>query len=257
MYKIPAKTLFLGKDLKYLPSCHSTNDIASDLIEKNTAKNGMVVITDHQTNGKGQRGNVWISAPEENLTFSMVLIHKQLEIHQQFNLTLIVSISIIETLKELGVICQIKWPNDIYYGNKKVGGILINNSIQGNYISDSVVGVGLNVNQSEFEIATATSLKNISGRFFDNQVIFERLLEILEVEWLKFTEKGIGTLKMRYFRSLLGFGKWRTFQLLSEENKHFTAKIVDIGDLGRLKVELQDGTFKEFDLKELGWLFEG
>ena len=144
MHKDPIDSLFPGANQIRLPSCHSTNDVASDLLAEGNIAEGTVIITDHQTKGKGQRGNSWESEPGKNLTCSLILKPKFLPVQKQFELTVVSSLAIVHTLRDLGLPnAQVKWPNDIYYGNAKIAGILIENTVRANHLEYAVVGIGL------------------------------------------------------------------------------------------------------------------
>ena len=131
MYKILANPSFRTNLAHYLPSCHSTNEIAQNLLQ-GTVEEGTIVITDHQFEGKGQRGNVWQSEPFANLTFSMILKPDFLKAREQFGLTMSVSLGIKSVLEQyLPGPVQIKWPNDILFRQKKIAGILIENNLRG------------------------------------------------------------------------------------------------------------------------------
>ena len=147
LYKIYPKTLFCGQIRQYLPSCQSTNDEASALLVKDNAPEGLVVVTDNQMAGRGQRGNVWLAQPGQNLTFSLILKPSFLTATEQFWLNIAVSLGVYDALQPLiGVKLRVKWPNDMYAGSKKLGGMLIENTLHGYHIAASVVGIGLNIN---------------------------------------------------------------------------------------------------------------
>ena len=157
MYKIYPKTLFVGQIIQYLPSCQSTNDEASALIAQADPVEGTIVVTDHQMAGRGQRGNQWEAQAGQNLTCSLVLKPTFLSANEQFWLNIAISLGIYDGLQPLlGEALRIKWPNDIYVGDQKAGGILVENILQGYSMAWSVVGLGINVNQSDFCSSTAT-----------------------------------------------------------------------------------------------------
>ena len=127
----------------------STNTYLAQLCKENKAKEYHTVIAEHQTAGRGQRGNTWESEAGKNLTFSTVLYPTALEVKNQFYLSMIASFSVIYALENYTDGFSIKWPNDIYWKNKKIGGILIENELEGGYIVQSIIGIGLNINQKE------------------------------------------------------------------------------------------------------------
>ncbi|MDH5604416.1 MAG: biotin--[acetyl-CoA-carboxylase] ligase, partial [Cyclobacteriaceae bacterium] len=197
MYKNFANTVFIGKSINYLPSCHSTNLVAVDMIKARTAENGHIVITDDQFAGSGQVGRSWEAMPGKNLTFSIILYHDALAVKEQFDLNMIVSLGIHEFLSNLlNLNIEIKWPNDIFVKNNKVAGILIRNSITGNQITDSVVGIGLNVNQTLFNAPQATSLKVLTGKEYQLQRLLPELVLSIEKRYLVYNKKGGNPLRV-------------------------------------------------------------
>lgn len=134
-----------------LDEIDSTNLYAMRLIQANMAEHGLVVLAKHQTAGKGQRGKKWHSLPGENLLFSMILQTKSWPLQQQFIWNMAVAIACRELVEEeVGVRCKIKWPNDMFIGDKKAGGILIENVVRGEW-NWTVVGVGMNILQRSFD----------------------------------------------------------------------------------------------------------
>ena len=127
----------------------STNDYLRELKAKNKLEDFTVVVSQYQTAGKGQRGKKWLSNKSENLLFSIFLRPQKIHVSDQFLLTQLISVSIVSYLRTAYNIsdAMIKWPNDIYVGDKKLGGVLIENAVQGKYIHDTIIGVGMNINQ--------------------------------------------------------------------------------------------------------------
>ena len=159
MHKFFAKTQFLGKKVVFLPECHSTNEEAQSLLNDQLIE-GTTIITTNQKKGKGQRGNVWESEPGQNATFSTILKPKFISPANQFLLHLISSLAIHDALFPiLGKKMKIKWPNDIYYNDFKICGVLIENTIRGNRIEYAIIGIGININQTNFEHPNISSLK--------------------------------------------------------------------------------------------------
>ena len=253
MYKLQPKTLFIGKNTVYLPTCHSTNDWAAQIIQKEEPLEGTIVITDNQTRGKGQRGNEWLVEEKKNLTFTLILKPTFLPITQQFNLNLAISLAVIETLSPyLGEGLKIKWPNDILYGDKKLGGILIESLISGRTMNYSLLGIGLNINQQQFEFPMATSLSVESqGDLFDLSPLLEHFCEVIEVNYLRLKHGQESELKKEYLRVLFGKGQWRNFK---REGSIFQGKIIDVSPKGLLVMETELG-LKQFDTKEFEYLY--
>ena len=249
MYKIPAKTLFIGKKLEFLPSCHSTNDEASARIGKGPLEEGMVIITAYQTRGRGQRGNTWDSEQDANITFSVILKPSFLPAGEQFRLTQAVSVALTDVLNKYQLGFMIKWPNDIYHNSRKVSGILIQTTLNGPYLENAVVGIGLNVNQQSFAIERATSLALITGQQYDLQEVFENLAQALEQRYLQLRDSRFDGLHQDYMDVLYHFGE----DHLYKSNHVFSGRIIDVRPSGELVVETGAGE-EEFRHKEIEFL---
>ena len=254
MYKILANTLFLGKNLIYLPSCHSTNEQAAAFLSGNQVKDGDIVITDSQTKGKGQAGNHWESAPGLNLTFSIVIKPIKLKADRQFALSMLVAVALHDALNELGVEVRIKWPNDIYYQDLKVSGILINNNLQGDYVNSSVIGIGLNVNQLNFAYPGAVSLRSVTGRYFDLNTVLNVLVKKIDLYWLRYLSTGIDFLKRTYHNYLFGRGEMKEFGFFGTDIVK-KGVIQGVDDYGRLVVQFESGELHRYGQRELIFLF--
>ena len=241
----------MGKNLVYVPECHSTNTLASELCQKTNTVEGTAVITDRQTMGRGQRGNSWLSDPNRNLTFSLILKPSFLKPIEQFNLTIAISLALRDFLTHriLGVI-KIKWPNDILVNDKKLCGILIENMLAGDVIQYSVVGIGLNVNQDSFLIDSASSMKATAGHDFSLSYEWSLLCESIERRYLQLRSGKTEELKNDYLESLYGMGEVRRFSISTGETKG-TIKGVD--RQGKLLVSLHDG-MHSYDLKEISFI---
>jgi BirA family biotin operon repressor/biotin-[acetyl-CoA-carboxylase] ligase len=174
-------TFFTGKFLIHLPSIDSTNNYAKEYIAKSSPIDGTVILADEQYAGRGQTGNVWLSEPNKNLTFSLIYHTSFLLATEQFYLNMAVSLGIWSTVSNQLSTVKIKWPNDIYVNHQKIAGILIENTISGMYLKYSVIGIGLNVNQDTFPTdVPATSLKCLTGQELDRQSVLNKLLNAVE-----------------------------------------------------------------------------
>ena len=251
MYKIPANTLFIGKKLIFMPECHSTNSLALELCQQSYVPEGTLVITDWQTAGRGQRGNTWESHPGMNLTFSVILKPTFLAIKDQFSLSMITSLAIRDYLAAM---CSdpvfIKWPNDILVKQSKICGTLIENQLMGQQFTYAVVGIGLNINQQQFNIPMATSLSLIVGKDFDLQDVLEGLLSHLESRYLQLRQGRAQQLKEDYLKYLYRFNEHHTFQSGDDQ---FGGKILGIDDQGRLRVLIRDQE-RDFGVKEISFV---
>lgn len=245
-----ANTLIIGKVLYHLDDCESTNLYAKQLIAKNKPPEGTVVLTDNQTAGRGQFGNSWQSAPHQNIALSVIL-YPNLNVNHQFYISKVVSIACAKALKSItNLDFDIKWPNDIYYKNQKVGGILIENQLTGSIVSSSVIGVGINVNQEVFEgLPNATSLYNLVRYYLNCKKISEVLLQHLDVEYIKLRQFNYDSIDFDYHQFLKSFKKEFAFK----ENDVRRIGILELVDIeGRLHV-LVEGALKKYYFKEIVW----
>jgi BirA family transcriptional regulator, biotin operon repressor / biotin---[acetyl-CoA-carboxylase] ligase len=256
LYNNPPKTLFIGKSIVYLPTCHSTNDIASSLLNSPDVFEGTVVVTSSQTAGKGQRGNSWEAEPDKNLTCSLMLKPGFLKLNRQFNLNIIISLAVYDVLTNyLGEKVKIKWPNDIFFADhsisKKICGILIQNVLKKDSISHSIIGIGLNVNQEKFIDTKAISLKNILGKETDLESLFNELMEKIECRYLQLKELKFHSLCKDYLKVLYWYQEPHLFR--SESGENFTGIITGIDENGRLMVEA-GGIVRYFNFKEVAFI---
>lgn len=251
LYKIPANTQIIGKKIIYLPTCHSTNDIASELAPQ--IEEGAVVITHHQTQGRGQRGNTWEAEAGANLTFSLILKPTFLSVSQQFYLNVGVTLAISDALRcffpeNKANLLKIKWSNDIYYNEAKLGGILIESTLEGKNIKNAIVGIGLNINQETFNHTKAISLKNILQKDFVLAEVLEKILECLEIRYLDLKDKKFQLLKQSYLYQLYWYKERHLY--LDNVGSEFMGEIIDVQDNGRLVVQAAGGVHC-FNFKEI------
>ncbi|MDN5205182.1 biotin--[acetyl-CoA-carboxylase] ligase [Fulvivirgaceae bacterium BMA10] len=250
MHKISTDTLFIGRKLIYVPICHSTNDIALDLLHQKTPEEGTTVITDHQTAGRGQRGNSWYSEPSKNLMFSLILYPKFLPLQQQYFLNIFISLAICDTLSQwIGSGLKIKWPNDIYFLDRKIGGILTENSIKNNALEYSIIGIGLNINQTNGLPEGASSLGNITGSELNLSELFNNLVVHIEKRYLELRAQKFDHLRAQYLNNLYWYQEEHVFS----NGNYFKGIILGVDSGGRLMIETQ-GTVKSFDIKEIKFI---
>jgi BirA family transcriptional regulator, biotin operon repressor / biotin---[acetyl-CoA-carboxylase] ligase len=251
LYKIPAKTLFMGHSLVFMPECHSTNDEASRLIQTTNVMDGTVVVTENQTAGRGQRGNTWTSEPGKNLTFSILLKPTFLQVHDQFYLNIAFSLGLHDYLSEV-VESQvnIKWPNDILVNEKKICGILIENHLRGQHIQHTIVGIGLNVNQEFYPLASATSMKLETKEDFNLEEALADLLSSLEIRFIQLRSNQLQKLLSDYLDVLYRKGEQHPFK---NGDETFLGTISGIDPTGKLKIETESG-LRSFGVKEVEFI---
>jgi len=251
LYKIPANTLFMGKNLVFVPECPSTNTLALQISQQSPVNEGTLVITNHQTAGKGQRGNVWETEPLKNFTFSLILKPKFLAIDKQFYLNILICLALKDYLKEkTSDILYIKWPNDILVHGKKISGVLIENQLQGNTIVNSIAGIGLNINQQQFMSVSATSLALITGREYTLEEQLPLVLGFIESRYLQLRQGKYETLMEQYLESLFRRGEKHFF---SSQGNRFEGVIQGLDELGKLRIQTAAGV-RSFGIKEVKFL---
>ena len=214
-------------------------------------KEGLVVTANHQTSGNGQRGRFWESSIGDNLLISVV-IEPNIPTKNQFLLSKCVALAVYDLLALYVDDVSIKWPNDILVAKQKIAGILIHNILKGNKITHSVIGVGVNVNQTKFKAYSpqATSLNLLLNKIFDISEIQEELLKYL-AERIKQLRSGVNQQK-EYLSVLFLNNKVNAFE---SEGQKFMGIIKGVSQRGKLHIQLEDDSVAEFDNQEVKFLF--
>ena len=225
----------------------STNDDARN--EKYCE--GDVVWADFQTAGRGQRGHEWHSRKGENLTFSVVLEPTFVPIAEQFSVSEVVALSLVDMLAEYSIDAKIKWTNDIYVGDRKLVGILIEHSLAPSSLRRTIVGVGINVNQTEFDasLPNPVSMAQLLGKELDAEAVLNCFISHLQRNYEALREGGAEVLHERYNELLYRKNEYHTYALPSGEK--FRAKIVGTAPSGALRLESEEGTAKDYLFKEV------
>jgi len=237
-----------------LDAIDSTNDFLKALSSQDQLENFTVVTAENQTKGKGQMGGKWESEVGKNLIMSVLVKDFLFNNEQVFNLSVVVSLAVTEVLKSLNIpdIC-IKWPNDILSYNKKLVGILIENTIKSDGRIVSVVGIGMNVNQTDYtDLPNASSLAVISGKSFDKEELAILIVEKIK-EKIQSWQTSAKDLWTDYFNSLFKKGVPMPFKNLNDQN--FMGIIQGVSPIGKLQVLLEDDSVVEFDIKEVKMLY--
>jgi len=248
LHKLFKHTGLIGKKALFLPGCHSTNEVAASLVAEQKAAHGHVVYTDFQTKGRGQRGNSWESGNGKNILLSVILDASFIDPENIFNLTIITSLAIHDTLSEyLTEGLTIKWPNDIYYHNKKIAGILIENFFRQSVIQWSIAGMGININQESFHDKNAISLAQICQQHFDREELIQLLLQNIEKRYKELKKGQSERLRSSYLSRLYWKDEIHVFQT---DGKFFNGRIESVAKDGKLKIAMEQG-YRLFDLKEV------
>ncbi|KFF05799.1 biotin--[acetyl-CoA-carboxylase] ligase [Flavobacterium reichenbachii] len=237
-----------------LDAIDSTNDFLKSLSSQDKLENFTVVTAENQTKGKGQMGAKWESEVGKNLIMSVLVKDFLFDNEKVFNLNIIVSQAVIEVLKSLNIPeLTIKWPNDIMSYTKKIGGILIENTLKSDGRIVSVVGLGLNINQTNFDdLPNASSLAVISGQTFDKEILPSLIVEKIKHNinlWLNNSE----TLWENYFNLIFKKGIPMPFKNKADQN--FMGIIQGVSAVGKLQIVLEDDSVSEFDIKEIQMLY--
>ena len=237
-----------------LDAIDSTNEFLKGLANKQVLENFTVVSAENQTKGKGQMGAVWASEGSKNLTMSVLVKDFLSAIDQLFNLNIVVSLAVIEVLEAVNIPnLSVKWPNDIMSYNKKIGGILIENSIKSDGTIVSVVGLGLNVNQTNFEnLPKASSLAVVSGKEFNKELLLISICKAIENKIALWNSSPISFWE-KYTKNLFKNGVPMPFS--DGNNKNFMGIIQGVSAIGKLQVMLEDDSIAEFDIKEIQMLY--
>lgn len=243
----------VGNHIVRLHQVDSTNNYANTQLRANELTEGTVFLAYEQSNGRGQMKNFWESEPGQNLTFSMVLFPDFLEIRKQFMLSKIVTLGIYAALNPLVENLRIKWPNDIYAGDQKLGGILIENSILYNSIKSSVVGIGININQTEFlsDAPNPTSLKLLTNKQLDVELVLAQLLKQIDYYYALLKDQQVKRIDQEFISVLYRINENHWFQ---DEQGKFEGEITGVNAIGQLLVKKGGGQLKAYHFKEVEFL---
>ncbi len=246
--------LFIGHNLVTLTEVDSTNNFLKQSLANSTPlTEGTVIMAESQYAGRGQQSNKWHSEPGKNLTFSLLLKPSFLPVNQQFSLTIAISVGIIKALqKVLGAEVKIKWPNDVYFNDGKLGGVLIENMVQGQQIKNAIIGIGLNINQVNFDpaVPNPVSVKQILHKDYDAKHLLSEICACIEAAYLMLKAGNINTLKAFYLQNLYWLNELRPFRINGEQ---LEGRIEDVTATGQLVVSF-DNELRLFNFKEIEFL---
>lgn len=253
----------------YIKQTNSTSTLLREQYSE-ALPNLYVIRTDYQTSGRGQAGNGWESEDGQNLLFSVLLRCQSLAASEQFRLTMLVSVAMIELLSHYlptDKLC-VKWPNDVYYGDRKVCGILVENTLMGKWVDHSIVGIGLNVNQLEFcsKAPNPISMRQITGEKYDVAGLLDEYLNMLERRLPMLSDVA---LEASYLACLYRRTGWYPYMerevsiaptsiaLASEHSSHsFLAEFVGVTPSGELILRTQSGAIKTYHFKQIRYIVD-
>jgi BirA family biotin operon repressor/biotin-[acetyl-CoA-carboxylase] ligase len=235
-----------------LDTVDSTNNYAMGLIHAGLAQHGTVVLARHQSKGKGQRGKIWETAPGANLSFSIILQPTFLVPSQMFQLLAVTTLAaFLELEKRIGDEASIKWPNDLYWRDRKTGGILIENVIRGTQWQWAVAGIGINVNQTTFgQLQNPVSIKQITGKETVVEELAHAIHRNLMDHFTALEEKGFQHFFELYNQYLYKSGQQVQ---LKKGSRSFTTKVNGVNKQGQLITGIE--TEECFDFGEVEWVF--
>lgn len=238
-----------------LDAIDSTNTFLKEMIEEQIVENFTVVAAKHQTKGKGQMGTLWESEASKNLMFSVFVDVSKFPIQYPFYISIVTALALRHSLSTFLIPrLHIKWPNDILSHNKKICGVLIENVMKQGSINASIIGVGLNVNQTQFKnLPQASSLKNVTGRFFDIDELLHRIIHDLKQYFELLKQGKLEALKTEYESFLFRKDKPSTFR--DSTGNLFSGYIKSVLNSGDLQVLLEDNITKSFMLKDITLLY--
>lgn len=237
-----------------LDAIDSTNDYLKQLSKESPLENYTIVIANEQTKGKGQMGAKWVSEKGKNLTMSILIKDVSLKNENVFDLNIVVAVSVLNVLKNIQIPnVFIKWPNDIMSDSKKVAGILIENSLKPDGSLNSVVGIGLNLNQTNFDdLPQATSLKCITGETYELEKIVFLIEESIKESFPKLNQNSDSLWEI-YHENL--YKKEYPSPFEDNEGKRFMGIIKKVTRDGKLEVLLEDDTIVYYEVKEVKMLY--
>lgn len=243
----------IGNTIVRLHETESTNNYANRQIRENVVSEGTVFLAYDQTAGRGQLSNFWESEAGKNLTFSIVLYPDFLEILRQFMLSKVVTLGVYKALSKYVGQLKIKWPNDIYAGNQKLGGILIENSIMNGLLKSSVVGIGLNVNQTVFHSSAPNpvSLQTLTNQHYNLDQILTEVLSGINQYYHLLREGGFDQINQEFIAVLYRLNERHEFK---SDGEIFSGEIIGVNEIGQLLIQKEDGQLVSFHFKEVEFL---
>lgn len=243
----------IGKHIIRLHITESTNNYANSQLRENDVAQGTVFLAYEQSAGRGQRANFWESEPGQNLTFSIVVYPHFLDIRRQFMLSKAVTLGIYRALTKYVDNLHVKWPNDIYAGNQKLGGILIENSIMYSSIKNAVIGIGINVNQTHF-LSTApnpVSLKTLTNQEYDCELVLSEILSQIDFYYSMLQKGEQEFIDLEFISVLYRLHEKHWFKA---DHETFEGQITGVNDIGQLLIQKENGQILDFHFKEVEFL---
>ena len=233
----------------FVAKIDSTNSALSNMLQEQKLPDGFTLYTYHQTQGRGQRGNQWESEPNKNLLLSTLIKPKELPIEHNFLLSEVVALAVKKTLDQHCCDISIKWPNDIYWKDKKIAGILIENTWMGRFVNTCIAGIGININQTNFlsDAPSPISLKQITGKEHKQEEILKELKQAIRY-YREYLQSEAENLQKAYHEALY---RREGFHLYEDKNGVFSAQIKEVKPDGQLLLQTTNKEDKAYYFKEV------
>ncbi|MDD4777127.1 MAG: biotin--[acetyl-CoA-carboxylase] ligase [Fermentimonas sp.] len=237
-----------------LKEVDSTNNYLKSLVREQRPEEGSMVIADFQSVGRGQMGNGWCSEKGKNLLFSILIYPDIVPVNEQFIISRIASLAVKNTLDQFTDDIRIKWPNDIYWKDKKIAGMLIENDVQGKNIENSVIGIGININQDDFpeQLPNPVSLKQIVGSEQDRDYILDTFVREFFLLYRELQNGDVRVIEDEYMLDLYRINDYYWFE---DDNGRFQAMIKAVEPSGHLVLKaLENGEDRVYAFKEVSFV---
>jgi BirA family biotin operon repressor/biotin-[acetyl-CoA-carboxylase] ligase len=243
----------IGSTVIHHDRVSSTNSVASAMMREGKSEDGTVITASFQESGRGQAGNTWESEPGKNLLISVILHPAAVKPEEQFVISQFVSLAVCDLVGRYAPDVAVKWPNDIYCGNRKIAGILIEHSIIGPKLAGSVAGIGLNVNQLVFTggAPNPVSLAMLTGSNHDLARITRELTEQLDSRYRMVTGGEWTRLEEEYQQLLYRRGEWHSY---SDSSGIFRGMIESVRNDGMLMMRRENGSLRDYAFKEVDYI---
>lgn len=234
----------------FIERLESTNNYATLLVRDHRPEEGTVIWTAHQTHGKGYAKNTWESEVGKNLTFSLILYPTFIKPDDEYYISKLISLGITDVLKKYAEHIAIKWPNDIYFKNLKIGGILIENQIKHDVLTSSVAGIGLNINQERFlsNAPNPVSLFNITEKTYDLEKLLHETTDSIMVRYDELKSGRSDIINHDYINRLYRYNQRCFFE---SNDREFAATILGVENNGKIVLQTEDGKLKKYEFKQV------
>lgn len=245
--------MIIGSKIIFIKNLPSTNSYAAQLLKKEVPAEGTIIHTNYQSAGRGQAGNKWESEDGNNLLISIIFSPTMIYPVDQFLISIIISLGICDFLNRYITGYSIKWPNDIYVNNDKIAGILIENTVMGDQIENTVAGIGININQNKFisDAPNPVSLSLITGEKYVISDCLNQLASDLDRRYKELISGDYTLLKSEYISQLYRRNEWSRFR---DSNGIYNGRIITVTDSGLLCIENQTGNITEYAFKEVDYI---